>query len=135
MSEIVVDTMTVKVPIALIRRRGRKRVVAPDGTESAPKPRPEIDNALVKALARAHRWQRMLEEGEYASVRDLAKAEGINPSYVSRILRLTLLSPAIVEKVLEGTHTPRMDLLNLKKPLPAGWHEQVRVLEACSRII
>lgn len=104
MSEAGVDTITVKVPIAFQRQRGRKRIVAPDGTEVAvasPSKR-EIDSALVKAIARAYRWQRMLEGGAYATLRDLAKAERLDPAYVSRILKLTLLAPPLVEAILNG---------------------------------
>jgi len=124
--------MTVKVPITFQRWRGRKRVVTPDGTELKPSPEREIDNAVVKAIARAHRWQRMLEGGEYATLRELATAEPINPSYVSRVLRLTLLSPTLVENVLNGTQAVSLDLQNLAKPFSADWHEQARLLERSS---
>lgn len=102
MSQISVDTMTVRVPIALGKRRGRKRVLAPDGTELVRPPAPSIDSALVEAVARAFRWQRMLESGAYGTLRELATAERINPSYVSRFLRLTLLAPEVVEAILDG---------------------------------
>ena len=98
MSEISLSadgsTITVFVPMAWRRRGGRKIIVAPPGCDDwAPPPR--IDNTLVKALARAHRWQRMLESGEYGSLAEMADAERISRSYVSRILRLTLLAPRI----------------------------------------
>ena len=75
--------------------------MAPDGSELAPISKPQPDATLVKALARAWRWQRMLDDGVYASVSDIGDAENISKSYVSRILRLALLAPDINEAILE----------------------------------
>jgi hypothetical protein len=86
------STITVFVPMAWRRRGGRKVIVAPPGCDDWTPP-PKIDRALVKALARAHRWQRLLESGEYGTLADLADAERISRSYVSRVLRLTPLAP------------------------------------------
>jgi hypothetical protein len=86
-------TIMVRIPITLHRQGGRKQVVTPAGaTPWIPTP-PRIDNTLVKAMVRAHRWRDMLESGDFATVRDLAKAEAINESYLGRVLRLTLLAP------------------------------------------
>ncbi len=104
------------------RRGGRKRIVAPDGTELAPTSKPQPDGTLVKALVRAHRWQCILEEGRFASVRELAEAERVSLSYISRILRLTLLAPDIVERSLDGRPAPQ--LAELMKPFPAAWERQ-----------
>jgi hypothetical protein len=83
-----------------------------------------VDGTLVKALARAHRWQGMLEGGEYGSIEELAKAECITPSYLARLLRLTLLAPDIVESILDGRHDPeRITLERLMKPFSAAWQE------------
>src|SRR5215207_5979239 len=97
------SVLTVRVPLAFRRRGGRKLVVVPGGAPAWAPPRARIDSTLVKALARAHRWKRMLESGEYASVAELASAERINPSYLCRVLRLTLLAPDLVEAILDGT--------------------------------
>jgi hypothetical protein len=78
------------------RRGGRKRIVAPDGSELAPTSKPQPDSTLVKALARAHRWCRPLESGVYGTMAELADAERIGRSYVCRVLRLTLLAPVAV---------------------------------------
>jgi hypothetical protein len=86
-------TLVVRIPMRFQRRGGRKRIVAPDGSELAPSSKPQPDGALIKALAWAWRWYRMLDDGVYASVSDIAEAERINRSYVSRVLRLTLLAP------------------------------------------
>src|ERR687891_2428929 len=95
-------TLVVRIPMRFQRRGGRKRIVAPDGSELAPTSKPQPDSTLVKALARAWRWQRMLDDGVYASVSDIGDAENISKSYVSRILRLALLAPDIVDAILEG---------------------------------
>jgi hypothetical protein len=123
------STLTVRVPFALRRRGGRKLVVAPDGTSWAP-PRPRVDNTMMKALARAFRWQRMLESGECGSITELAEAEKINRSYVCRVLRLTLLAPDIVEAILDGRQPDGMQLDALLKPFPVEWKEQGAGLSA-----
>src|SRR5688500_6298280 len=87
------STLVVRIPMRFQRRGGRKRIVAPDGSAIVPSSKPQPDGTLVKALARAWRWQGMLEEGRFASVRELAEAERVSLSYISRIMRLTLLAP------------------------------------------
>jgi hypothetical protein len=115
------STITVFVPMTWRRRGGRKVIVAPPGCDGwAPPPR--IDNTLIKALARAHRWRRLLEGGEYETLADLADAERISKSYVSRILRLALLAPEIVERILDGRPAP--SLPQLLKPFPVEWEKQ-----------
>lgn len=97
-------------------------------SEVAPAPpQPKIDNALLKALARSHRWRRMIEGHEYASITELAKAEGINQSYACRLLRLTLLSPAIVTEILNGRQNSNLLLKQLSKPFPVEWQQQSRL--------
>ena len=114
------DTVTLHVPFRLVKRGGRKEMVLPDGAEQTRKP----DNALVKALARAFRWKRMLESGEFASISELAEREGIAFTYMARILRLTLLSPGIVEAILDGRQAPEVTLARVLEPFPAAWAEQ-----------
>ena len=89
-----------------------------------------FDSTLVKAIARAYRWQRLLEEGTYASMRDLAAAEAISPTYISRLLRLTLLAPEIVEAVLDGRKPETVTQELLFQPLPDEWHRQQRWLHS-----
>jgi hypothetical protein len=112
------------------RRGGRKLIVSPDGAAGVPRSRPRIDNALVNALARAYRWQRMLETGEYGAVTEIAAAEKINRSYVCRVLRLTLLAPDIVEAILDGRQAATVTLAVLMKPFPVAWQQQRRLHEA-----
>ena len=120
--------MTVHVPMTFQTRGGRKLVVTPDGVPSWAKPRQRIDNAMVKALGRAFRWQKLLETGEYATIEEIAKAEKINTSYISRILRLTLLSPEIVEMILDGRQPTAMTLKSLQKGFPVCWEAQRELL-------
>jgi hypothetical protein len=83
-----------------------------------------VDSALVKAVVRAHRWRQMIESGKYASSAELAKAEKVNDSYLSRILRLTLIAPDIIEAILAGRQPSTLQLDELLKPLPAAWNGQ-----------
>ncbi len=117
-------TIVVDIPIAFRRIGGRKQVILPDGHAFAPMSRPRIDGTLVKALARALRWRKLLESGRYTTVDELAAAERINTSYVSRVLRLTLLAPDIVEMILDGRQPPEMTLAVLMRPFAVGWERQ-----------
>lgn len=118
-------TVTVRVPISIRRRGGRKLVLAPDGTEfTEASVRRHVDSAMVKAIARAFRWREMLESGEFSTIREIAAAEKINESYVGRVLRLTLLSPAIVEAVLNGRQPIDFSLDSLMRSFPTSWAEQ-----------
>ena len=118
------STLVVRIPMRFQRRGGRKRIVAPDGSAIVPSSKPQPDSTLVKALARAWRWQRMLDEGVYTSVSEIGDAENISKSYVSRILRLALLAPGIVEAILAGNTDQALMLEELERPLPASWAEQ-----------
>jgi hypothetical protein len=123
--------LTVHIPITLRHQGGRKQVVTPAGaTPWIPSPR-RVDNTLIKAIVRAHRWRDMLESGRYATVRDLAKAEAINESYLGRVLRLTLLSPAIIEAILEGRQQLTLELEGLLKQFPIEWDQQLATPTEC----
>ena len=120
------SAITIRVPLTFRKRGGRKLVIAPQGSDSkswAP-PRTRVDNTMVKAVARAYRWKQLLESGEFATIHDLAAAEKINPSYLSRILRLTLLAPDIVESVLNGQQPAGLQLDVMMAPFPMEWHRQ-----------
>ncbi|MEV8466654.1 hypothetical protein AB0T83_07675 [Fluviibacterium sp. DFM31] len=114
------DTVTLHVPFRVVKRGGRKEMQLPPG---APAQR-RTDSTLVKALARAFRWKRMLETGEFATIAELAEREGIAPSYMTRVLRLTLLAPGIVEAILDGKQDPEVTLARLLEPLPPVWADQ-----------
>ena len=119
------QTLTVRVPFTIRKRGGRKLAIAADGSTLAT-PRPRIDSTLVKALARAYRWNRLLESGRYGNAAELAAAEKINPSYVSRVLRLTLLAPDIVETIVEGQQADGIEVAVLLRPFSFAWVEQRR---------
>jgi hypothetical protein len=126
------QTVTVRIPATFRLRSGRKQILTPPG--SGPwSPAPRVDAALLKALVRAHRWREMLESGEYASAADLAKAEEINDSYLSRLLRLTLLAPAIVEAIVDGQQPSTLQVDDLLKPFPREWELQKSLLEVSDR--
>jgi hypothetical protein len=86
--------------------------------------RRHIDNAMVKAIARAFRWQEMLENGTHATIAEIAAAEKINESYVGRVLRLTLLVPDIVEAIQGGWQPARLQLDHLLRRFPVEWLPQ-----------
>lgn len=119
---------TVRVPFVVRQLGGRVKIVAPDGQTDQFLVPPNRDNAMVKAVARGFRWRKLIETGVYASVTDVARAEKISDSYVSRHLRLTLLSPSIVESILDGRQGPEITLSNLLKPFPVCWSEQFAVI-------
>ena len=120
------SSLTVQVPLAIRRRPGRKTVVTPvretdDGPTTIPT---RADPALVKALARAFRYQRLLDEGRYASITEMAAAERIERGYLGSLLRLTLLAPTLVELILDARLSPPLDLPRLLEPFPAVWDQQ-----------
>ena len=117
-------TFTVRVPLTFRQRGGRTLIVAPDGSVTPAAPRAQTMNALVKAVVNAHRWQKMLDSAEYATIGELAAGERVNPSYASRVLRLTLLAPAIVEAILDGRQPAGATLEAVLRPFPAEWTEQ-----------
>lgn len=118
------DTITVRVPLAIRKRGGRKVVVSPDGSVLRGAPRhvaTNADPALLKALGRAFRWKRLLDDGTYASVSDIARAEKLDRTYVGDVLRLTLLAPEIVEAIVEGRQREEMTLPSLLKGFALQW--------------
>ena len=121
-------TITVRIPISLRHQGGRKQVVTPAGATPWVPARTRVDSTLVKAIVRAHRWRDMLESGDYATVRDLAKAEAINESYLGRVLRLTLLSPTLIEAMLEGRQPANLELDDLLQQFPMDWDQQLETL-------
>ena len=121
-AKAVPETVTVHIPFRLVKRGGRKEMQMPSGASSQRK----IDNTLVKAVARAFRWKRMLESGEFTTIAELAEREGIAPSYMTRVMRLSLLAPSIIEAILEGTHGPKWTLANALKPFPSEWAIQMK---------
>ena len=127
-------SLIVRVPMTFKTRGGRKLVVSPDGVPTWAAPQTRIDNTMVKALARAFRWRRFSETGEYATIEEISAAEDINPSYVSRILRMTLLAPEIVEMIVDGSQPAELTLAKLTKPFPVEWSKQMEQFGIGGRI-
>jgi hypothetical protein len=115
-------TITVHVPMKFSLRGGRKTVIS-DVVPASPPP-PRTKDALLKALAKAFRWRTQIEAGEYASITELARAQGVNDSYACRLLRLTLLSPEIVTTILDERQHPDLTLKQLARPMPNRWDQQ-----------
>ena len=126
-------SIVVRVPLAIRRRPGRKAIVTPQGAAAPAPTHTRADPALVKALARAHRWQRMLDEGRYASISEVAASEKLGRGYLGRVLQLTLLAPDIVEAVLDGRQPDRMGLPTLMEPFPLEWIRQRAALNGPER--
>jgi hypothetical protein len=126
-------TITVRIPIRLQRPTGRKVIIAPDGSGDWA-PRPRIDNTLVKALARAYRWKRLMENGSFASMTELAAYEKVDQSYIARILRLALLAPDIIEAILDGRQPRSLSLAQLMRAVPVEWvHQRTQLAQPPSR--
>lgn len=125
MSKVVTipQTVSIHIPFQITRRGGRKEMVLPADAQLQ---RPRTDNTVVKALARAFRWKRLLESGAYTSVSDLAEKEKISLSYLTRVLRMTLLAPDIVDSILDGRQGDGIDLAILAAPFPNEWDAQRR---------
>jgi hypothetical protein len=118
------STLVVRIPMRFQRRGGRKRIVAPDGSELTPSSKPQPDGTLTKALAQPWRWQRMLDEGvRTPRQRDRRRREHLEERR-EPILRLALLAPEIVEAILEGRADGALMLEQLQRPLPASWAKQ-----------
>ena len=106
------------------RRAGKAVIVLPNGERAVERREALIDNAMVKLIARGHRWHRQLFDGTHASIADIAKSENINPSFVSRILRLAYLSPTLVEAILDGKYPAHLTMKDLMEPFPMEWERQ-----------
>ena len=116
------ETIDVHVPMEFKVRGGRKEIILPPDANTTPNVGPQ--RPLVVALARAYRWQEMLDTGEAGSIADLARKYDVDRSYVGRILKLTSLAPDIVEAILAGNEPSGMSLGTLRYGVPVWWEEQ-----------
>ena len=119
-----VSHITVRVPLTIRRRPGRRTMVSLPFDSEGGRIATEADPTLVKALARAFRYQKLLHEGRYASISEMAAAEKIERGYLGTLLRLTLLAPDLVEAILNGRQPEGVTLPRLLEGVPAGWGEQ-----------
>ena len=113
--------LTLSVPIQIKRRSGRKLVTLPNGETAKARPWDTVTTPLQLALARGHRWLAMLESGEVKTMRELAIREGVDNSYVSRMINLTLLPPWTVAAILDDTLPNHITLFDLAVDLPLVW--------------
>ena len=143
-------TITVHVPMAFAIRGGRKMIISDIPHNPGERLHQSVEgawttlklsrqaasqrtnNAMLKALAKAYRWRRMIESGTFTSITELAEAESVNQSYACRILRLTLLAPNIVTEILDGRCSPSLMLKDLAMRLPVRWDEQAAALQRVS---
>jgi len=137
MSEILIDrtgqpeaitasdgSLTVTVYIRIKRRGLRKAVTLPDGGAFDSRPWDTEPTPLQLALARGHRWLAMLESGEAGSMKEIARREGVDDSYVSRMVNLTTLAPDIVAAILDETLPAEVTLFELAAGTPVLWGRQ-----------
>ena len=124
------DAIVIDIPMALRHRGGRKEIVLPPGVapvaESDDKDRSPTSLAL--ALARAFRWQEMIETGQFESNSDLARKLKLDQSYIARTIRLACLAPDLVEAIIDSQEPDGLSLRSLRRDLPLAWDEQRREL-------
>jgi len=120
------DAIVIDIPMDLRRRSGRKEIVLPPDAEKEPKA--HQNRPLVLALARAHKWQKMLDSGEASGMEAIAAQHGVDRAYVSRILGLAMLAPNLTEAALQGDEPGGLSLRRLTKGLPSRWDEQRETL-------
>jgi hypothetical protein len=116
--------ISVNVPLMLKKRGGRREVILPQAFASDNPMHPSHQEALVVAIARAHRWQKLLDDGKFESISELARQVGLDVSFAARLMRLTLLAPDIVEAILMGEEPSGLSLTMLTKVRSVIWTEQ-----------
>ena len=126
MSEKQNSGLTTDISMKFRIRGGKTVMVLPDGTRAIERKEAIVDTTMVKIIARGQRWHRLLSDGQYNTIEDLAAAEKISPSYVSRVTRLAFLAPGIIEAILEGKQPAHLTMKDLLTPFPAEWSQQER---------
>lgn len=121
------DNIAVNIPVNFYRRNGRQTIKAKKQLDGKQQTDSDVNDSLVTAIAKAYAWQEEYESGEYGTIEELAKAKGVDRSYAGRVLRLTSLSPQIVEAILAGDESHGLSLRQLQKGVPLLWSEQQRL--------
>ena len=121
-------SLTVSLPIKLIRRGKCMAVTLPDGTTIQPRPWDDTPTPIQQALARGHRWLEMLQSGKAQSLTEVAELEGMDRAYVSRMVNLTTLAPDIVAAILDETLPDHVTLFDLASGTPLQWDDQRALL-------
>ena len=119
-TKAITETITIHVPFRIVKRGGRKEMILPRSAQT----RRQADDSLIKALARAFRWKRMLESGEFSTITELAQCEKIAAPFLTRTMRLAQLAPDLVEAILDGRQPRGLTLEALREPLPSDWSAQ-----------
>ena len=117
-------TIIFNIPMRFHRQGGRRMVMLPEHEEARNKADAPSDDPMVNALAKAHRWQKMLDDGKELTIRQLAEREKVDQSFMARILRLTTLAPDIVTAILDGKTPDTLSLETLRGVIPLAWQEQ-----------
>ena len=117
-------SLNVTFPIKITRRGRRKAVMLPDGTDFHPRDWDGEPTPIQMALARGYRWLAMLESGLVKNLTEIATMEGIDNSYVSRMVNLTTLAPDIVAAILDDTLPSNVTLFDVAVDPPALWEDQ-----------
>ncbi|MHB0999282.1 MAG: hypothetical protein ACYC27_08545 [Armatimonadota bacterium] len=120
---IMPDNQTIRIPMKLKKRGGRKEVIVPDGLGQGIS-KPDCDMPFIIALARAHAWQELLDSGKYKSIRHMAKELGVCNTYMARLLRFTILAPDIIDAILDGSEPSGLSINKLINAIPADWENQ-----------
>ena len=118
------NRVVTEIPMRFRRHGGKTVVIHPDGQRVVEHSLARTDQTLIKVIARAFRWERLLMSRKFNSIDELAASEGINPSYVSRVMRIALLSPEIIEAILDGRHPAHLTMKDLLEPFPLDWAAQ-----------
>ena len=119
-TKAITETVTIHVPFRIVKRGGRKEMILPPSAQT----RRQADDSLIKALARAFRWKRMLESGKFSTITELAQCERIAAPYLTRVFRLAFLAPEVVEAILDGRQPRDLTLQSLRGQLPDEWSSQ-----------
>ena len=114
----------IHIPMKLRRRGGRKVIIISGDPASKPASASLNEDTMVRALVKARRWQVMLEKEEVSTIKDLAQKEGVDKSFMARILRLNSLAPDIIDKILSGDYPDSISLESLRRGIPVSWKEQ-----------
>jgi len=119
-TKAITETVTIHVPFRIVKRGGRREMILPPNAQT----RRQADDSLIKALARAFRWKRMLESGEFSTITELAQRERIAAPFLTRTMRLAQLAPDLVEAILDGRQPRGLTLEALREPLSSDWSVQ-----------
>ena len=115
--------VTVSIPIRIRRFSGRMQVVVPPGVSTTPIGE-AVPTPLQIALARGHRWLRLIESGKVTNLSAIAKQENVDRSYISRMVNLTTLAPDIQAAILDETLPDTVSLFDLAVDTPLSWEQQ-----------